>query len=228
MFSPRLLLRAAALQNEFIIKRKMDEVGDPADELIAMFGKITTTDHDTLVNQFARILNTDLGVARFFLEASSWSVEQAVHTYLAETTNGRDAYHKLATLPVVTFLSDLSRLQSVVFEPGVPIDMEWSFRNDGREPWPADSRIAFVDGERMNGFQSSDLRAAKPGEILTIRQRLRAPDQPGTYAGTWRLVCSAGYFGDPLWIIVTVGGSTLHPQNMDMHYQQNDDDRMDL
>jgi hypothetical protein len=217
----------------------MDELGDPADELIAMFGKITTTDHDALVTQFSRILNTDVGVARFFLEASSWSVEGAVHTYLAESTNGRDVFHKLATLPVVAFLSDLSRLQSVVFRPGEPIDMEWVFRNDGQETWPADTRLAFVDGERMGGFQSVDLRPAARGEIVSIHQRLIAPRHAGTFAGTWRLVCSAGYFGDPLWIIITVGAgseqiqhehSGAGPQSglYQQFNHQHDDDMMEL
>src|SRR6476659_2749668 len=145
----------------------MDDLADPADELIAMFGKITTTDHDTLVVQFSRILNTDLEIARFFLEASSWSVEQAVLTYLAETTNGRDALHKLSSLPVVTFLRDQCSLNAIIFAPGAPIDMEWSFRNDGAEVWPSDTRIVFVDGERMQGFQATNLRPAVPGEVLT-------------------------------------------------------------
>jgi hypothetical protein len=209
----------------------MDEVSDPADELIAMFGKITTSDHESLVAQFAKILNTDLELARFFLEASSWSVEQAVHTYLAETTNGRDSLHKLSSSPVVTFLSDLSRLQAVVFEPGAPIDMEWSFRNDGDDMWPADTRLVFVDGERMHGTHSFNIRPAMPGETVTVHQRITAPPSIGTFAGTWRLACSAGYFGDPLWIIITVGGNHVAPvtQGFDPQFNQfNDQDMMDL
>ena len=206
------------------------DVGDPADELIAMFGKITTNDHETLVEQFARIMNTDAGVARFFLEASSWSVEQAVHTYLAETTNGRESFQNLRTLPVVAFLSDLSRLQQVVFEPNFTIDMQWTFRNDGIEAWPSDTRIAFVDGDRMQGFQSMDVSPVQPGQTFSAYQRLIAPSRPGTYAGTWRLVCSAGYFGDPVWVIVTVGGNQyVNPglqgfPNAPVH----DEDAMDL
>jgi len=209
----------------------MDETGDPADELIAMFGKITTNDHEALVSQFARILNTDAGVARFFLEASSWSVEQAVHTYLAESTNGRESFQNLRTLPVVTLLSDLSRLQQVVFEPGVIIDMEWTFRNDGSEAWPADTRIVYVDGDRMQGFQSLDVFPVQPRQTFTTLQRLIAPARPGTYAGTWRLVCSAGYFGDPLWVIITVGMNEGFP-NLGGHSSMNapvsEDDVMNL
>lgn len=191
----------------------MDEVGDPADELIAMFGKITTSDHDSLVAQFARILSTDPGVARFFLEASSWSVEQAVHTYLAETTNGRESFQRLSTLPSVTFLSDLSAMQQLSFQPGVPIEMMWSFRNDGSESWPSDTQIVFVDGERMQGFAAANVRSTDPGQVFTVTQRIIAPQRPGTYAGTWRLVCSAGYFGDPVWVIISVGDGPVFGSN---------------
>lgn len=31
------------------------------------------------------------------------------------------------------------------------------------------------------------------------------PSEPGQYAGSWRLHCSAGFFGDPVWVIVNVG-----------------------
>ena len=196
-------------------------------ELINLFGKISTNDHESLVTQFSQVLKTDLGVARFFLEASSWSVEKAVHAYLAETTNGRESLHRLTQLPVVTFISDLSRLQSTVFEPGSVIDMQWSFRNDGPEPWPMDTRIVFVDGERMNGFSSMDVSQAVPGEVVSVYQRLRAPTYSGTFAGTWRFACGAGYFGDPLWIIVTVG-QAIPSQQISQPTFQSDEDMMEF
>jgi hypothetical protein len=31
------------------------------------------------------------------------------------------------------------------------------------------------------------------------------PSEPGSYAGSWRLHCSAGFFGDPVWVVVNVG-----------------------
>jgi len=60
-----------------------------ADELIALFGKITTSDHDQLLDQFSKILHVEKNVSQFFLEASSWNVETAVHNYLASVGNGR-------------------------------------------------------------------------------------------------------------------------------------------
>jgi hypothetical protein len=72
--------------------------------------------------------------------------------------------------------------------------MVWVFRNDGVEPWPPGTRIVFVDGSRMDGFVYANV-AANPGEQVAVVQELRAPAERGVYTATWRLVCSAGYFG---------------------------------
>jgi hypothetical protein len=31
------------------------------------------------------------------------------------------------------------------------------------------------------------------------------PSEPGSYAGSWRLHCSRGFFGDPVWVVVNIG-----------------------
>lgn len=54
-----------------------------ADDLLQMFQSITTADHDELVDQFAHLLELDVGTATFFLESSNWNVETAVNNYLA-------------------------------------------------------------------------------------------------------------------------------------------------
>ena len=41
--------------------------------------------------------------------------------------------------------------------------------------------------------------------MIIVVQSLQAPNSPGVYTSTWRMVCPAGYFGDPLWIFMTVG-----------------------
>lgn len=179
------------------------------DELIAMFNRISTNDRDSLVNQFAQIMKTDENLARFFLEAGSWSVEKAVHAYLAEFADelgSSAATTAMSRQPTVSFLSDLSAMQAIVFPRNHPIEMQWTFRNDGPEVWPAETRIVWVDGERMQGTQAFEISSpVHPGQTVTVPQRLITPNKPGTYAATWRLVCPMGYFGDPIWIIVAVG-----------------------
>ena len=196
----------------------MEDLDGGADELIALFGKITTTDHDVLVEQFSRVLQVEPGVARFFLEASSWSVETAVHAYLA-SVGGGDALDRsrssgvvdaaplvrLATPPQASFLGDLSPLCNPV-QPLQTVDMQWAFRNTGSDFWPDNTRLVFVEGDPMGGRPALEVPRVAPGSHVVVHQRLRAPQREGTYTGIWRLVTPAGYFGESLWAIATVSG----------------------
>lgn len=178
---------------------------DSANELINLFKKVQTHDHEELVEQFSRIMNTEMGVARFFLESSNWSVETAVHTFLASGVGGdeREELVRPTTMPSFKLLTDLSPLNEAVFAPNTVIDMYWSIANDGQEPWPPNTRVTHMDGERLGGLSSVPVAAA-PGESIRVRQRLVTPNRVGSFAGRWSLCCPAGYFGEPIWVIVTV------------------------
>mmetsp|Transcript_17110 Transcript_17110/g.30185 ORF Transcript_17110/g.30185 Transcript_17110/m.30185 type:complete len:237 (+) Transcript_17110:288-998(+) len=175
-----------------------------ADELIALFGKITTTDHETLVDQFSKVLQVDQHVATFFLEASSWNVETAVHNYLASqgpSSQNRANVIPLTTTPKAAFAGDLAPWQSRSFVGGTRLPIRLHFQNLGNEPWPQDTCLVHMDGERMDGFSEMPL-FAEPGQTVEVLLVLTVPQQPGAHIGTWRLVCSAGYFGDPTFMIV--------------------------
>ena len=187
-----------------------------ADELIALFGKITTNDHEQLIDQFSKILQVQSSVASFFLEASSWNVETAVHNYLASVGNNRGSV--LTSPPRAQFLGDLSPLENKAFPGSTPLGLRLTFRNIGTDPWPADTRLSFVDGEMMDG-PSSIRVAAPPGADAVILLELMSPPDSGTYMGSWRMVCNAGYFGEPVYIIVTVDKRL--PPSQPMMPQQN-------
>lgn len=177
-----------------------------ADELIALFGKITTNDHEQLVEQFSKILQVQSNVATFFLEASSWNVETAVHNYLASVGNNKETV--FSSPPKAQFLGDLSPLQNRTFLAGSGLQLRLVFKNVGNEPWPHDSRLSFVDGEMMDGPHAVHV-AAQPGEEVTILLDLYAPESSGTYMGSWRLACNAGYFGEPVYVILSVDGKQM-------------------
>lgn len=185
-----------------------------ADELIALFGKITTNDHEQLIEQFSKILQVQSNVATFFLEASSWNVETAVHNYLASVGNNRGPV--LTSPPRAQFLGDLSPLHNRTFPGDTRLSLRLTFRNIGSDPWPGDTRLSFVDGEMMDG--PANIRvAAPPGADAVICLELTSPPDSGTYMGSWRLACNAGYFGEPVYIIVTVdkrlpAGQQMMPQ----------------
>jgi hypothetical protein len=81
--------------------------------------------------------------------------------------------------------------------------MDWVFANTGQEPWPANTQLVLVEGDAMAGTRAVPVVSAPPQMQVTVRQRLTVPVRPGTHTGIWRLMTAAGYFGDPLWIIIT-------------------------
>ena len=62
------------------------------DELMAAFAGVNVDDHDELSENFARILGVDGDQARFFLEASTWSLEGAIGMFL-DTVGSRGRAH---------------------------------------------------------------------------------------------------------------------------------------
>lgn len=197
-----------------------------------MFQSITTSDHDELVDQFAYLLQLNVQTATFFLESCNWNVETAANNYLAtmEATgsarvnpmDGMDSADDLdmaddakpATDPPLPepntalyhakFISDLSASQNTLFAPETLIHMQWSFVNSGCDPWPEDTRLMFAQGTRLHGPEQIAV-AAPAGQRIDIHAPLCLPSEPGSYAGSWRLHCSKGFFGDPVWVIVNVG-----------------------
>ncbi|KAG6608733.1 uncharacterized protein IUM83_14863 [Phytophthora cinnamomi] len=205
-----------------------------ADDLLQMFQSITTSDHDELVDQFAHLLQLDVHTATFFLESCNWNVETAANNYLATMeASGTPVVNPMEGMDVAggddldmedegdaparqqhmqpnsasfqaQFVSDLSASQSMLFAPDTPVQMQWSFVNTGSEPWPADTRLLFAQGTSFQGPEQIAV-AAPPGQRIDVHAPLCMPSEPGSYAGSWRLHCSAGFFGDPVWVVVNVG-----------------------
>ncbi|EGZ06118.1 hypothetical protein PHYSODRAFT_532224 [Phytophthora sojae] len=198
-----------------------------ADDLLQMFQSITTSDHDELVDQFAHLLQLDVHTATFFLESCNWNVETAANNYLATMeASGTPVVNPMEGMDTAgddldmedegdassaqqqhqqpnsasfqaQFVSDLSASQSMLFAPDTPVQMQWSFVNTGSEPWPADTRLLFAQGTSFQGPEQIPGTAVPPGQRIDVQAPLLMPSEPGQYAGSWRLHCSAGFFGDP-------------------------------
>ncbi|KAF4316641.1 hypothetical protein BBO99_00006827 [Phytophthora kernoviae] len=205
-----------------------------ADDLLQRFQSITTSDHDELVDQFAHLLQLDVHTASFFLESCNWNVETAANNYLAtmEANGGSSAMNPLQGMDTADdldmedqeeqpsaqqqqhqdpnsasyqaeFVSDLSQSHNTLFAPETPVQMQWSFVNTA-ETWPADTRLLFAQGTSFQGPEQIPV-AAMAGERIDIHAQLCMPAAPGSYAGSWRLHCSHGFFGDPVWVVMNVG-----------------------
>jgi hypothetical protein len=178
---------------------------DDADDLIAMFGKITTNDHSSLTDQFSRIMQVDAATANFFLEASAWNVEVAVHNFLQASANNANGSRALSTQtpPQAVYCSGLEFLEQGPAPRNTLVNLNIVFGNNGEAEWPLDTQFVFVQGECLSANRSVPI-SCSPNSQCMVELRMQTPNQPGSYAGTWRLACSAGYFGDPLWIIIGV------------------------
>ncbi|OWZ20403.1 hypothetical protein PHMEG_0005193 [Phytophthora megakarya] len=195
-----------------------------ADDLLQMFQSITTSDHDELVDQFAHLLQLDVHTASFFLESCNWNVETAANNYLAtmeatgapavnpmegmdmaddldmedegDAANRQQTQQPNSASYQAQFISDLSATQNTLFAPDTPVHMQWSFVNIGSEPWPEGTRLLFAQGTSFKGPEQIAV-AAPAGQRIDIHAPLCMPSEPGSYAGSWRLHCSGGFFGDP-------------------------------
>ncbi|KAL4166806.1 hypothetical protein KRP22_014058 [Phytophthora ramorum] len=203
-----------------------------AEDLLQMFQSITTSDHDELVDQFAHLLQLDAETATFFLESCNWNVETAANNYLATmeasgassvnpmegmdtaddlnmeddggTANRQQHQQPNSASYQAQFISDLSATQNTLFAPEMPVQMQWSFVNTGNEAWPPETRLLFAQGTSFKGPEQIPV-AAPAGQRIDIYAPLCMPAEPGSYAGSWRLHCSQGFFGDPVWVVVNVG-----------------------
>lgn len=186
-----------------------------ADDLIGLFQGLGTDDHDVLLEKFCRVLKCEERVAKFFLESAKWNVEVAVNTFISTVGTGNGAYGPRDP-PRAAFDAASTIPQGTNVPCNKVVQVSWRFKNVGNAHWPSDTRLVHTDGETF-GFEESVAAHAAPGAIYSVIATLTMPSIPGNVYGQWRLTCGTGYFGDPVWVIVSVCGETARsvrvPQN---------------
>ena len=87
------------------------------------------------------------------------------------------------------FEKDVTIPDNTVLEAGQEFTKTWRLRNDGVCSWNSNYAIVFDRGEAMNGPASAPLTngTVAPGETVDISVDLIAPEDPGTYQGSWKL-----------------------------------------
>ena len=176
------------------------------DDLLAAFSNTNLNDRSSLVTQFAQILGVDSNTAQFFLESAGWNVEKAINAFLSSVGHGSNIV--TGSSPLGVFLGDASITTTKQFQPGEQIAMNWVFQNSGPTSWPADVALVHVEGPSMGAQNVFNIGAISPAATYGIQVVLTAPLDPGQYASTWRLRHSGGYFGDCLYIILSVTGAS--------------------
>lgn len=182
-----------------------------ADDLIAMFASITTSDHEALVAQFSKVLQIEPHVAQFFLESSSWNVETAINTFLASVGSKANLLN-VTTHPaaVITcqpeFASGGQKLP-----PGARRTVMIHLKNSGTVAWPSDTRLGFCDGTQLTRVKTVRVPCLDPGQEQFFNLEIGTPREPGSYASSYRLGFGGGFISEPIWIMLTVDAALAEP-----------------
>lgn len=79
------------------------------------------------------------------------------------------------------------------FDGGQAFTKSWTLKNDGTCTWNTKYKLVFDSGDAMGAPASVSLtRSVAPKDQVTIEVPLKAPANPGTYTGFWRMQAEDG------------------------------------
>ena len=92
------------------------------------------------------------------------------------------------------FVEDITYPDNSLVQPGVEFVKTWRLENTGSCTWDARYAIVFDHGESLGSPAFSPLTSLSipPGQTVDVSLALKAPTDPGTYQGFWKLRNPAG------------------------------------
>eukprot|EP01125_Pyxidicula_operculata_P003120 TRINITY_DN1336_c0_g1_i1.p1 TRINITY_DN1336_c0_g1~~TRINITY_DN1336_c0_g1_i1.p1 ORF type:complete len:133 (-),score=8.54 TRINITY_DN1336_c0_g1_i1:56-454(-) len=123
-------------------------MNDEAEELLLMFSRLGTTDHDTLIKQFQTIVSgCDPEVCKFFLEANSWTLQNAIASFFELQGDQAKRQQKIMNQrPSMAFLLEEKGNE---FYPNARFSRLCRLSNNGPEQWPQGCMLEHNSGEQM-------------------------------------------------------------------------------
>lgn len=101
------------------------------------------------------------------------------------------------------FIGDVTVPDGTQIEPGTVLTKEWKVKNSGSCNWNDTYTVHLVSGSDLGASSPQALVPARNGSEAVIQIEITAPDEPGTYSGTWRAYDSDGQpFGE--WFSVEI------------------------
>jgi len=99
----------------------------------------------------------------------------------------------------------------VTVEDGTTLQAEqqfvkiWKMRNESTVPWPENTRLGYVGGDKLSSIEAVAVPAVEPAQEVDIAIDMIAPTKPGRYVGYWRLAAPDGTrFGQRVWVDIIV------------------------
>lgn len=182
----------------------MDVDNDIDQILLHQFSCMGTTDKDDLVKQLQMIVGHQLNsnAASFFLEMNNWNLQGAVGSYFDINSS-----HKL---PSMILIKDVAVSEGECVPPGTKFLKSWHIQNNGTELWPPGCFLQFTGGVCMSHQERIPVVPIAPGSCTCLSIEMTSPTEPGIYQSKWRMCTNSGsYFGDVIWVILTVVDSSL-------------------
>lgn len=103
------------------------------------------------------------------------------------------------------FVEDVTVPDGTISPPGLKFVKIWKLRNEGAQPWPENTRLLFVGGDKLSPFESVGVPSVLPGKEVDIAVDMATPTQPGRYVSYWRLAMPDGSrFGQRVWVDLLV------------------------
>jgi hypothetical protein len=113
----------------------------------------------------------------------------------------------------MAFVSDVTIPDNTAVAPGQTFTKTWKVVNNGSCPWEAGFKFAFTGGDAMGGTTYTLPSAVAVNATIDLSITMTAPtNKTGKVQSNWRMSTAGGqFFGNEVYVIVTVGGSALTP-----------------
>ncbi|MEW5830694.1 MAG: NBR1-Ig-like domain-containing protein [Chloroflexota bacterium] len=117
----------------------------------------------------------------------------------------------------MAFVADITIPDNTNIAPGQTFTKTWKVVNNGTCAWEVGFMFAFVGGDQMNGATVTLTEAVAVNEQVEFSVDFTAPtNKTGKVQSNWRMSTASGtFFGDEVYVIIEVGGSTLTPTATD-------------
>lgn len=94
-----------------------------------------------------------------------------------------------------SFVDDVTIRDNTELDPGESFVKIWRLRNSGTCIWTSAYLLAFFGGRRMDAPESVPLPTQiSPGAVVDLAVEMKAPTEPGTYQGFWKLRSPEGQY----------------------------------
>ncbi|PIN14876.1 hypothetical protein CDL12_12489 [Handroanthus impetiginosus] len=107
------------------------------------------------------------------------------------------------------FIQDVNIIDGTLVAPLTPFTKIWRMRNNGTVPWPQNTQLVWIGGDKLSNVLSVDLEISSAGLLvdqeLDVAVDFISPELPGRYISYWRLASPSGQkFGQRVWVLIQV------------------------